>query len=221
MGCTSDNHHLIIEYKMGLLKARVNNKVQWNYRTYQIGKSNIITRNIPWNHSSPILCFFFSWTSSSSLLARSAFAAAASCLAGIWYNTTMYRSCKWKPFKWSRAFLAWEMRIGIMKPNVLNPLDSLPWHLHKQQTPFPSSFVHFRYEFVEYSRNGRINHTSPPQWYCSLSSWQTIYDLPQEVISTIPHEVSKPFIRIIKLETHSWSDYRHYVEFGNPNCLFM
>lgn len=200
MGYIKDNHRPITKYKIGLLNARVNdNKVQGNYRACQTGRSNIITRNIPWNQSSPILCFFFNWTSSSSLLTRSAFAAAASCLAGMWYSTTIYRSCKWKPFKWSRAFLAWEMQIGTVKRNELNFLDSLPWRLHKQQMLFPSSFVHFRYEFVGCSRNGRINHISPPQWCCSLDSWQTRYDLRLEAVLPVPYRVSKPSIHFQRL----------------------
>jgi hypothetical protein len=44
--------------------------------------------------SSLMLCFCFSCASSSSRRASSALAAAASCFAGMWYNTTMYRSCK-------------------------------------------------------------------------------------------------------------------------------
>ena len=48
----------------------------------------------PHQSSSLILCFFFSCTNSSSLRANSALAAAASCFAGMWYNTTIYRSCK-------------------------------------------------------------------------------------------------------------------------------
>ena len=107
----------------------------------------------PHQSSSLMLCFFFSCTSSSSLRASSAFAAAASCFAGMWYNTTIYRSCKWKPFRCSNAFFA--CKRGSTKGGRSATTHARPSRRQTPQTPFPSSWPRSRCVLAVCSRSGR------------------------------------------------------------------